>query len=466
MATIELIQRLWMASLALSVALVVVALLRVAWSRAFGAEQACKLWWLPPLAVVASQLPHASSAQVIAPISTVFRFAVMATSVVQAPVSALFPWQELVLVTWLAGILLFLLLAVRRQHMFSSRLRGTSSMSTINGLPLWRATDSNTGPALVGLWRPRIVVPADFEQRYDAHERTLILAHELTHARRLDALAGATAELVRAVFWFHPLAAWALRRLRADQELACDAAVLRAHPRTRRAYALAMLKTQSVGQALPVVCPWPGHPIKERIAMLKLSPPGRARRVTGLLSAVLLSAALTGSVYAASQPAASARPISANSADTPAVYQLALVLTHGSAILATPTVCVEPGAHARVKLSQDHNGQVEDIWFDMTATPAGGQKIDVQVDGSITEASGAILKLKSPQPVLHGILGKTMSVEFPGAFDGVPYHLSLTAGAGCNAAPPPPPPPPAAPIQPPLPPAPPPPPPRPADHVR
>ena len=59
MNAIDLLQRLWTATLALSAALVIVAALRTPWRRWFGVEHACRLWWLPLFALIASQLPHA-----------------------------------------------------------------------------------------------------------------------------------------------------------------------------------------------------------------------------------------------------------------------------------------------------------------------------------------------------------------------------------------------------------------------
>src|SRR5690606_32689433 len=38
-------------------------------------------------------------------------------------------------------------------------------------------------PAVLG-WRPRVVLPGDFEQQYSAAERELVLAHEFEHLRR------------------------------------------------------------------------------------------------------------------------------------------------------------------------------------------------------------------------------------------------------------------------------------------
>lgn len=466
MNAIDVLQHLWMAALALSVALVAVAILRVGWRRMFGAEQACRLWWLPPLAVIASQLPHADSVPVIASLPAITDLAgtsgVPATSTLAASAPL---WPDLLMWIWVCGLVACLFLAGWRQWRFSVRLRGAAPACEQGGLPMLYAVDNDIGPALVGLWRQRIVLPEDFEQRYDDDERALILTHEMTHARRLDTAAGMLAELLHATFWFHPLARWALRRLRADQELACDAAVLRVHPRTRRRYALAMLKTQTTGSVLPVGCAWSDHPVKERIAMLNMSHPGPARRAAGFVAAVALSAAMTGSVYAASQPPTKSNaspPAAANAAST---YQLAMVLTRGNAILATPVVCIKPGAKAKVELAQEDHGKSHKIDFDLSVKALGQQRIEVSIDGSVADQSGTIANL---HPVLRGALGQAMSVKVDALHGGPPLTLSITPGTGCHMAPPPPPPPapPAAPVPPapstatlpPAPPAPPPPP--------
>src|SRR5690606_4874806 len=99
-------------------------------------------------------------------------------------------------------------------------------------------------PATLGLWRPRIVLPADFEERFDPPQRALVLAHERRHIARLDPWSNAAAALLRCLFWFNPLFHLAAARMRHDQELACDADVLAAHPRQRRRYGNALLNAQ------------------------------------------------------------------------------------------------------------------------------------------------------------------------------------------------------------------------------
>ena len=107
------------------------------------------------------------------------------------------------------------------------------------------AADPSVGPALVGVLRPRLVLPADFETRFDAQERALILAHEEVHRVSGHTVVNALVEVARCASWFNPLVHLAATRLRADQELACDAAVIAAHPSERRAYAQALLKSST-----------------------------------------------------------------------------------------------------------------------------------------------------------------------------------------------------------------------------
>lgn len=51
----------WPLVLAFTAASLCVALLRRPGRRLFGAERACQLWFLPPLAMLASQWPHATT---------------------------------------------------------------------------------------------------------------------------------------------------------------------------------------------------------------------------------------------------------------------------------------------------------------------------------------------------------------------------------------------------------------------
>jgi TonB family protein len=172
---------------------------------------------------------------------------------------------------------------------------------------VFRAQSPQVGPAVVGVLRPRIVTPSDFEARFAADERELILAHEGVHLRRGDAAVNALACAVQCLCWFNPLAHLAARLMRIDQELACDARVIGRFPQARRTYAELLLKTQIAAQPLPLGCHWPPgarHPLKQRIAMLKSPLPEAAMRgVGGAVAAAFTLGA--GSLAWAASPATS-----------------------------------------------------------------------------------------------------------------------------------------------------------------
>jgi len=62
--------------------------------------------------------------------------------------------------------------------------------------------------------------------RWSARRLDMVLSHELAHVHRHDNVTGAIAWLTVAIYWFNPLVWLAARKLRAEQERACDDHVL------------------------------------------------------------------------------------------------------------------------------------------------------------------------------------------------------------------------------------------------
>jgi len=167
------------------------------------------------------------------------------------------------------------------------------------------ARDPSVGPALVGVLRPRLILPADFETRFAAHERALILAHEDMHRASGHTVINALVEVARCLSWFNPLTHLAANRVRVDQELACDAAVIAARPHERRVYAQALLRTQLGTAFLPLGCTWTSRSAKriaERIEMVGRTPIGARGKIAGALGVVIIGAALGFAAWA-QQPA-------------------------------------------------------------------------------------------------------------------------------------------------------------------
>jgi TonB family protein len=103
-------------------------------------------------------------------------------------------------------------------------------------------------------------------------------------------------EIASAWLWFHPLAWLARSRFRLDQELACDAASLRALPRRTANYARVLLESVAV-RPEPALIPWLSEPqLRERLAMIARIPPGLLRRRVGFVVVAML---LAGGLYVA-----------------------------------------------------------------------------------------------------------------------------------------------------------------------
>jgi hypothetical protein len=83
-----------------------------------------------------------------------------------------------------------------------------------------------TTPAVFRFRKPYLLVPTGMLERLDDRELKMIFLHELIHIRHGDILLNWTAIIVRSLHWFNPLVWLAVRRLRADQELVCDARVV------------------------------------------------------------------------------------------------------------------------------------------------------------------------------------------------------------------------------------------------
>jgi beta-lactamase regulating signal transducer with metallopeptidase domain len=96
-------------------------------------------------------------------------------------------------------------------------------ISTVSGADVYVARD--TGPAVVGILRPRIVVPA-WILRASAVQQSMVIAHERSHIEAGDQKLLAVALCVLVCMpWNIPLW-WQLRRLRKAIEVDCDARVL------------------------------------------------------------------------------------------------------------------------------------------------------------------------------------------------------------------------------------------------
>ncbi len=269
----ELLAALAGVNLAAALAILTVLAVRPVARRMFGAQVAYSLWAIPPAAGFATLLP-----------ARVVEGASPALGAGQPGLAAG------LLALWLAGAILAVLWLAILQMRF---------------LRLARA--GRTGPAVIGVIAPRLVMPLD-DGAYSQEERALVRAHEREHIARGDPWANALLAAAQCVCWFNPLVHLAAGFVRLDQELACDAAVVRRTGVAKAAYARALLKVQMSGVSLPLGARWltrGAHPLELRIALLARPP-----RLDTMAGPMLVVAALAASIVAAwaGQPPVPERP--------------------------------------------------------------------------------------------------------------------------------------------------------------
>ncbi|MCL2300197.1 MAG: M56 family metallopeptidase, partial [Firmicutes bacterium] len=156
-------------------------------------------------------------------------------------------------------------------------------------------------PALLGVFRPVILLPAYAENMSDARLEYVIL-HELSHLKRGDGLVNALLLAIRAVYWFNPPVWLLLKFVREDMELANDAAVLKGMGQeARKEYSLSLVEVL-MGCAAPLPGQRRGHTmlcmtdgkknIERRIGMIQLGEFFKRRKWVIAVVAVLVIAGI------------------------------------------------------------------------------------------------------------------------------------------------------------------------------
>ncbi len=277
-------------NLALAAAIVLVVVLRLPARRLFGARAAYRLWLTPMAAVLALLVPARSN--VFNVDASVIGEAFLTLD--RAGVARGFDPAVAALLGWLVGACAAgAWLAVRQNRFLSLARRGEA------------------GPAVIGVMRPSVVLPADFDRRFSAAEREAVIAHEAAHIAAQHPRINAAVGLAQVSLWFNPAVHLAAHLSRLDQELACDAAVIAKTPGLRRTYAETLLKTQLAATPLPLGCYWPAraqHPLTERITMLARPTPKRTTRILAAAAVTITAGGAAFAAWAAQPPRAEIAP--------------------------------------------------------------------------------------------------------------------------------------------------------------
>jgi beta-lactamase regulating signal transducer with metallopeptidase domain len=182
-----------------------------------------------------------------------------------------FAVASLLLVRFFVGLLFSRRLLRASQEIDEPRLtlKLASRARKVKLCSILRAAESEliSVPLTMGALRSIILLPADWRQWEDA-KLDAVLAHELSHVARHDALTQRLSLLHRAIFWISPLAWWLDRHLADLAEQASDEAALSGGV-DRKDYARTLLEFFELLQSAPRRVWWQG------VAMAK---PGQAER--------------------------------------------------------------------------------------------------------------------------------------------------------------------------------------------
>jgi len=86
----------------------------------------------------------------------------------------------------------------------------------------YRHCDWLQAPAVIGWIRPVLLLPVTALTGFSEDQLRAIIAHELAHIRRHDALVNLFQILVESLLFYHPAVWWLNRRIRAEREICCD----------------------------------------------------------------------------------------------------------------------------------------------------------------------------------------------------------------------------------------------------
>jgi len=243
------------AQIAAAAAVLLVVMLRPSARQLFGPRRSYGLWAIVPAAAAAAFLPSLAE-----------------TMDIGSPARPLGAWASKLILLWLAGCAIATVLLVLRERLFHKKVE--------QGL---------AGPAVMGALWPRVVLPSDFTERFDAREREMITLHERTHINRGDPIANLVIAVAGVIGWCNPMIYLASRLVRIDQELACDATVVALRSDIRADYAKALMKAQLSVATSPLACGWATHPLILRVSLLNRREPSLHRDIAGFLTMTFLA---------------------------------------------------------------------------------------------------------------------------------------------------------------------------------
>jgi bla regulator protein blaR1 len=226
-------------------------------------------------------------------------------SIAPAPSKVELAWVTQI---WLAGVCL-LALRVAFGLLFLERLRRRN----LTALPAalverWHRLQQRLGisrvvrycecrlvsvPAVIGLFRPVVLLPMRALTGLTPSQLEAVIAHELGHIKRFDVAVNFFQVIAETLFFFHPAVWWLNKRIRADREDCCDDVAIAACGE-KAGYARALATMEGWRDVPDFALAATGGSVAARVArLLGISEQNANTRTAGVFTATLvLTAAL------------------------------------------------------------------------------------------------------------------------------------------------------------------------------
>ena len=168
-------------------------------------------------------------------------------------------------------------------------------------------------PSLIGLFRPRILLPPDLLANLSQAELEQVVLHEMEHLHRGDQWTNLLQQLSLVLLPWNPAVLWLNRRLCVERELACDDGVMRA-TKARKTYAACLVRLaensmlrRGVSLAIGALGAFESGAreselVKRVRRILTMPEPGRSPRSLRIAAGAVLAGALVFSVLLARSP--------------------------------------------------------------------------------------------------------------------------------------------------------------------
>ena len=283
-------------------------------------------------------------------------------------------------------------------------------------------------PAVLGLFRPLVVLPVTGCDDLSDDELESLLCHECAHVARRDNLVAGCISVLCALFWFHPLVWIARRILMIERERACDE-IVAGSADGGEIYLAALSKFchAAIGPEAPGISRMATAQLKERMdhvmsyADLKSQAPS-PWRVTLLgvtaLALFTLASGIVGSerlfAQAKEQPHPYAIRITAARAGGAITLAGSVRENATQQVIAAPALTLDASRRGSVRASAPGGVQVS-----LEARPESGDRLTVDV---AIEKAGAVVQ----KSTLRVAPSDAAAADRPQEYTGEPIDLSFT----------------------------------------